>query len=37
MLEQGSYQSLGTFQGKDTIPSRVIPGASTIAVELFFA
>ena len=36
-LEKGEYKSLGIFQGQDTIPSRVIPGASTIAVDLFFA
>jgi Uma2 family endonuclease len=36
-LEEGEYQPLGVFQGQDTIPSRVIPGASTIAVDLYFA
>jgi hypothetical protein len=36
MLEAGSYLSLGVFEGKATLPSRVVPGFSA-RVEQFFA
>jgi Uma2 family endonuclease len=35
-LEAGAYRSLGVFEGKATLPSRVVPGFST-RVERFFA
>ena len=37
VLEEGNYQSLGLFQGKDTFPSRVVPGIGDVAVEQFFS
>lgn len=36
ILEDDGYQSLGTFSGKDTLRSRVVPGIMDIAVEQFF-
>jgi hypothetical protein len=36
VLEDGSYQSLGVFRGKETLPSRVVPGITNVAVEQFF-
>jgi hypothetical protein len=36
VLEEDGYQSLGTFRGKDTLPSRVVPGITNVAVEQFF-
>jgi hypothetical protein len=36
ILEEGDYRSLGVFKGKDTLPSRVIPGIVDVAVEQFF-
>ena len=36
VLEDNGYQSLGTFKGKDTLPSRVVPGIVHVAVEQFF-
>ena len=36
-LVSGKYQSLGTFQQQDTLPSRLIPTISAIPVERFFA
>ncbi len=36
VLEDGSYQSLGIFKGKDTLPSRVVPGITDVTVEQFF-
>jgi Uma2 family endonuclease len=36
VLEDDGYQSLGIFSGKDTLPSRVVPGIMDIAVEQFF-
>jgi Uma2 family endonuclease len=36
ILENKGYQSLGTFKGQDTLPSRVVPGIAQIAVEQFF-
>jgi hypothetical protein len=36
VLEEGEYQSLGIFTGKDTLPSRVVPGIGHVAVEQFF-
>jgi Uma2 family endonuclease len=36
ILEGSGYQSLGTFKGKDTLPSRIVPGIVNVAVEQFF-
>jgi Uma2 family endonuclease len=36
VLEDKGYESLGTFRGKDTLPSRVVPGITHVAVEQFF-
>ena len=36
VLEDGGYQSLGIFKGKDTLPSRVALGITDVAVEQFF-
>jgi hypothetical protein len=36
ILEDDGYQSLGIFTGKDTLPSRVVPGITDVAVEQFF-
>ena len=36
VLEGREFQSLGVFQGKTTIPSRVVPGIANVAVEQFF-
>ena len=36
VLEEDSYQSLGVFRGKDTLPSCVVPGIADVAVEQFF-
>ena len=36
VLEADSYRSLGVFEGKATLPSRVVPGFSA-RVEQFFA
>jgi Uma2 family endonuclease len=36
VLEDDGYQSLGTFRRKDTLPSRVVPGITNVAVEQFF-
>ncbi len=36
VLEHGVYQSLGTFQGQDNIPSRVVPAIAQVHVEQFF-
>lgn len=36
VLEAGAYRSLGVFEGKATLPSRVVPGFSA-RVEQFFA
>ena len=36
VLEEDGYQSLGIFRGKDTLPSRVVPGIMNVAVEQFF-
>jgi Uma2 family endonuclease len=35
-LDEDGYQSLGIFIGKDTLPSRVVPGIADVAVEQFF-
>jgi Uma2 family endonuclease len=37
LLEQGRYRSLGSFKGKDTLPSRAVPAIAHVAVEQFFA
>jgi len=37
VLEEGHYQSLGIFVGKDTIPSRVAPAIAVVPVDQFFA
>ena len=36
VLEEDGYQSLGTFRGKETLPSRVALGIANVAVEQFF-
>lgn len=36
VLEENGYQSLGTFEGMATLPSRVAPGIANVAVEQFF-
>jgi Uma2 family endonuclease len=36
VLEEDGYQSLGIFKGKDTLPSRVVPGIVNVAIEQFF-
>lgn len=37
VLEEGIYRTLGTFWGKATLPSRVVPGIAEVHVEQFFA
>jgi Uma2 family endonuclease len=36
VLEEGDYRSPGIFKGRDTLPSRVVPGIADVAVEQFF-
>lgn len=36
VLEEDGYKSLGTFRGKDTLPSRIAPDIADVAVEQFF-
>ena len=36
VLEEGHYQSLGIFVGKDTIPSLIVPAISAVPVDQFF-
>jgi Uma2 family endonuclease len=37
ILNHGKYESLGIFQGDDTLQSQVAPGIMTVAVKHFFA
>jgi Uma2 family endonuclease len=37
VLENHGYHSLGMFEGKDTLPSQVVPGIRLIRVEQFFS
>lgn len=36
MLKEGKYQSQGIFNGKDALPSQVVPAIAAVPVELFF-
>ena len=35
-LQDGAYVPQGVFQGSDTLPSRIVPGISSVNVEQFF-
>jgi Uma2 family endonuclease len=37
VLQDQTYRSLGIFQGKDILPSWIIPGVESIRVEQFFS
>jgi Uma2 family endonuclease len=37
ILQAGTYQSQGIFQGKDTLCSQVVPGMRSVRVEQLFA
>ena len=37
VLKNGRYNSLGVFEGSNSLPSKIVPGISVVRVEQFFS